>query len=240
MNNLPCEIVQDLLPSYVDGLTHPVTTQAVQEHLEACPSCRDSHRRMSQKSEASDDSNWEKWQTFVKLNQKRRRRIRLRIILLGILGLCTLLVLFAPLPTHTVRAYHGIRQSAGQEVPVTAKLDYWTFDFLLFEDRFSGSLVVDSGSETAELELLGDALSSDPTGSCYHMGFTVCFAGGINHLVTGFGDASLDRLMLSTVTDSSVQDQLPYPYSFSYVLGTGDITTDEVSEALSEFFVNVQ
>ena len=132
MNNLPCEIVQDLLPSYVDGLTHPVTTQAVQEHLEACPSCRDSHRRMSQKSEASDDSNWEKWQTFVKLNQKRRRRIRLRIILLGVLGLCTLLVLFAPLPTHTVRAYHGIRQSGGKEEPVTAKLDYWTFDFLLF------------------------------------------------------------------------------------------------------------
>ena len=43
---LPCEIVQDLLPSYVDGVTGPVTGEAVRDHLDACESCRESWERM--------------------------------------------------------------------------------------------------------------------------------------------------------------------------------------------------
>ena len=43
---LRCEIVQDLLPSYVDGLTSEVTTQAVNDHLASCKSCRQICERM--------------------------------------------------------------------------------------------------------------------------------------------------------------------------------------------------
>ena len=42
---LPCEIVRDLLPSYVDGLTSPVTGESVQEHLDTCEPCRDCYDR---------------------------------------------------------------------------------------------------------------------------------------------------------------------------------------------------
>ena len=37
---LPCHIVRDLLPSYLDHLTGPETEADIQEHLEACPDCR--------------------------------------------------------------------------------------------------------------------------------------------------------------------------------------------------------
>ena len=37
---LPCHIVKDLLPSYLDHLTGPETEADIQEHLEACPDCR--------------------------------------------------------------------------------------------------------------------------------------------------------------------------------------------------------
>lgn len=36
---LECEIIQDLLPSYIEGLTHEVTTKAVDEHLQDCLVC---------------------------------------------------------------------------------------------------------------------------------------------------------------------------------------------------------
>ena len=39
-NDLTCEVVQDLLPSYVDGLTSDVSNQAVEQHLKTCESCR--------------------------------------------------------------------------------------------------------------------------------------------------------------------------------------------------------
>ena len=37
---LPCHIVKDLLPSYLDHLTGPETAADICEHLKACPDCR--------------------------------------------------------------------------------------------------------------------------------------------------------------------------------------------------------
>ena len=45
-DKLRCEIVQDLLPSYVDGLTSDETNEAVKDHLADCVSCRDMYERM--------------------------------------------------------------------------------------------------------------------------------------------------------------------------------------------------
>lgn len=36
---LPCAVVRDLLPLYLEGLTSPQTGQAVEAHLESCPAC---------------------------------------------------------------------------------------------------------------------------------------------------------------------------------------------------------
>lgn len=38
--NLPCDVVCDLLPSYVDKLTSSESNIAVEEHLEACEKCK--------------------------------------------------------------------------------------------------------------------------------------------------------------------------------------------------------
>lgn len=38
-SNLPCEVVQDLLPSYVDGLASEKTNELVEEHVEECDQC---------------------------------------------------------------------------------------------------------------------------------------------------------------------------------------------------------
>lgn len=39
-NELTCEVVEDLLPSYVEGLTNEVTNGAVRAHMEDCENCR--------------------------------------------------------------------------------------------------------------------------------------------------------------------------------------------------------
>ena len=40
MSKIPCEVIQDLMPSYVDGLTNPVTDKIIEEHVEECEKCR--------------------------------------------------------------------------------------------------------------------------------------------------------------------------------------------------------
>jgi hypothetical protein len=43
---IDCEIVRDLLPSYVDGLTSGTTNKVIEEHMEECASCAEALRRM--------------------------------------------------------------------------------------------------------------------------------------------------------------------------------------------------
>ena len=44
---LPCHIVQDLLPSYIEHLTAPETDTAVRDHLDNCPDCRAAQAAMA-------------------------------------------------------------------------------------------------------------------------------------------------------------------------------------------------
>ena len=39
ITKLPCAVVRDLLPSYLEGLTEEETTAAVKAHLQSCPAC---------------------------------------------------------------------------------------------------------------------------------------------------------------------------------------------------------
>ena len=44
--SLPCDIVQDLLPSYVDGILSDTSTCAVAKHLQSCKACHDMYDDM--------------------------------------------------------------------------------------------------------------------------------------------------------------------------------------------------
>lgn len=47
-HNLNCEIVRDLLPSYVEGLTSDTTNAAIEEHLTGCTECPAALKRMKE------------------------------------------------------------------------------------------------------------------------------------------------------------------------------------------------
>ena len=55
-NDLTCEVVQDLLPSYVDGLTIDVSNQAVEQHMKTCESCRKLYSEMREPMNGEDVS----------------------------------------------------------------------------------------------------------------------------------------------------------------------------------------
>ena len=46
---MKCEIVRDLLPSYIDGLTSSVTNEEIEKHLDECVMCRQYYREMREK-----------------------------------------------------------------------------------------------------------------------------------------------------------------------------------------------
>lgn len=74
---IPCEIIQDLLPSYIDGLTSPVTNGAIEEHVAGCSRCRQVLETMRQpdgSSENTDDLPEKREIDFLKKTRKRTRK----------------------------------------------------------------------------------------------------------------------------------------------------------------------
>ena len=47
MNNQTCEIIQDLLPLYCDGVCSEESRQLIQSHVRGCARCREELRLMS-------------------------------------------------------------------------------------------------------------------------------------------------------------------------------------------------
>lgn len=46
MTNLPCDVIRDLLPLYVDGVCSEESRAAVEAHLESCESCKAEYQRL--------------------------------------------------------------------------------------------------------------------------------------------------------------------------------------------------
>ena len=106
MNKLPCEVVRDLLPSYVDGLTSETTNQLVNGHLEGCVPCRAALDAMrAPGTEPAEES--EKEIDYLKKNRRSNRAVVLWSIvgvLLAVLavGLLRLFVIGEPLSADAV------------------------------------------------------------------------------------------------------------------------------------------
>ncbi len=74
-NNLTCELVQDLLPSYIDGLTSDITNGAVREHISHCDKCKATLENMSQPCNEEKITNEKKEIDFLKKARKRNIRV---------------------------------------------------------------------------------------------------------------------------------------------------------------------
>ena len=85
MTKLPCEIVQDLLPLYIDKLTSDVTNGEVEAHVLNCPACQSVYETMKNEeggalspSEAAEEK---KKIDFLKKYRSRARVIGLAVVL---------------------------------------------------------------------------------------------------------------------------------------------------------------
>ena len=96
MTRIPCEIIRDLLPSYMDGLTSEESNQAVEEHLKECETCRAYFQAMKEAvaSERYVEKSREEIKKEIHPLKKIERETRKRIVIavfavlltVGILG----------------------------------------------------------------------------------------------------------------------------------------------------------
>ena len=91
MKNNEHKLVQDLFPSYIDGLTSMETTQYIEEHLESCEECKKVLENM--KTKIQDENRTDLKDKKVKYAKKVNRKLRFLSLLIWIV-LYLLLLLF--------------------------------------------------------------------------------------------------------------------------------------------------
>lgn len=91
-NDLSCEVVSDLLPTYIDGLTSNTTNQAIESHLENCGHCREVYEQMKQPEEFAQQEMKQSIDYLKKVRKRTRQRIFIGVMIAVILILGCLFV----------------------------------------------------------------------------------------------------------------------------------------------------
>lgn len=124
-DKMPCELIRDLLPTYQDRLTSPVTNALVEEHLADCPDCRQVLQRMQSPLEPETDSAAEGSKASTVDFLKRVRvmgRWKLAAVCVATIFVCLLVVnLFQKQIGHDVTG-------AVQQLEITVEGEHITVD----------------------------------------------------------------------------------------------------------------
>lgn len=90
-SKLSCDIVMDLLPSYVEGLTRENTNKEVKEHLKECDSCLKSYITMQTPAKRIALEEEKKEIDFLKVTKKKQQK-KLLVSVGTTIAICILLV----------------------------------------------------------------------------------------------------------------------------------------------------
>ena len=77
---MKCEIIKDLLPSFIDELTSEVSNEAVEEHLAECESCRAYYEEMKEQAPAILEKAGREIDYFLRIREDTIRKIMLAIL----------------------------------------------------------------------------------------------------------------------------------------------------------------
>ncbi|MBP3352386.1 MAG: DUF4825 domain-containing protein [Lachnospiraceae bacterium] len=89
MSKLPCEVVKDLFPSYIDELTSKVTNDLIEEHNAECEDCRKTLESMKNPDAEPNEQPQKKEIDYLKKTRKKNRKnvlVAILVVLAVVLG----------------------------------------------------------------------------------------------------------------------------------------------------------
>ncbi len=133
--NLDCRIVQDLLPSYVDGLTCDYTKQEIEAHIKTCEKCSYILQGMRQPEKREEVKKEVDYMKKVKKHMSRLAVISISSIAVLIIGICV-----------TVMVYNRIVPKEYEEIFKRAEPDFF---------------VIEHPRSNSEMTLVNDEIDND-------------------------------------------------------------------------------
>ena len=97
---MKCEIIRDLLPSYVDKLTSAESNEVIDEHLKECQECQEYLEDIRKDISADKKCEDKEIEPFIKIKEATARKVMIAIIMTALI--CTMALEF-----YKEHFYHG-------------------------------------------------------------------------------------------------------------------------------------
>lgn len=94
MKNLDCNVIQDLLPSYIDKISSEETNKLIEKHLSTCKDCSLTLKNMNKYVEKKKDILLNKQNEELDYLKKYRKNKIMTVIFAIVLTLCIILCLY--------------------------------------------------------------------------------------------------------------------------------------------------
>jgi hypothetical protein len=146
---ISCEIIQDLLPLYAEGIASEDSRKLVEEHLSECPSCKKQFTVMTSQSAINKAKVQAKENSLLLVKRELRKRKTTLTAFVGAIIFLVMVTVFAQL---TAPRYQPFTKAL---VTITEKDDgsvYATFADSVTGWRATGYTDADSGKEVMEIE----------------------------------------------------------------------------------------
>ena len=78
---MKCEIIRDLLPSYVDGLTSEESNREIMAHVAECAPCKEILEQMQEEVQEKAPKEKRKINPFRKFNRRMRRAVAMAVVI---------------------------------------------------------------------------------------------------------------------------------------------------------------
>lgn len=90
-HKLPCELIRDLFPSYIDGLTSEVTNTMVKDHVEECKECKNILNAMKDPAAEPQESHDKEEIDFLKKTRKKSQKVILGSVITAVIVIAVVL-----------------------------------------------------------------------------------------------------------------------------------------------------
>ena len=85
--NKECNIVQDLLPNYIESMTSEITNQYITEHFETCTECKNVFNNMSKEFKLNTNTNNNREVRYLKKVRSKITILKRALLIVGIFAI---------------------------------------------------------------------------------------------------------------------------------------------------------
>ena len=155
-----CNIIKDLIPSYIDGISSEETVVAIEKHIEHCRGCKDTMQMMQQPTVQIVETNVKAAkEPFKLINKKRRYQVIIAILMTFMITTISTLVVqevgvvnqfFFPMAIGNA----VITDDRGEWQSVSFSDDLINYqDYVIYDSLFWKKEIINSGNNESDVLL---------------------------------------------------------------------------------------